>query len=145
MKSILFILAFIAFGATAALAQEHEVKGPKMDFKQTTIDYGTIEKGGDPVREFKFTNVGNEPLVITAAQGSCKCLVPEYSQEPVLPGQGATIKAKYDTNRVGPFTKQITLTSNDGTNPTMVLTVKGEVKDAPKQESVPASNGGLKQ
>ena len=114
-----------------------------MEFKQTTIDYGTFEKGGDPVRTFEFTNVGNEPLVITQAHGSCGCLVPEWSKEPILPGQNGTIKAKYDTQRVGPFTKQITLTSNDGTNPTMVLTVKGVVKDPPTQEPVPASHGGL--
>jgi Protein of unknown function (DUF1573) len=144
MKHLLSIVAFVVLGAFAASAQD-AVKGPKMEFKQTTMDYGTIEKGGDPVRIFNFTNVGNEPLVITQAQGSCGCTVPEWSKEPVLPGQSSTIKVKYDTQRVGPFTKQVTLTSNDGTNPTMVLTIKGEVKDAPKQESVPAGNGGIKQ
>jgi hypothetical protein len=144
MKSTLFILAILVLGNIAAEAQD-VVRGPKMEFKQTTIDYGTIEKGSDPVREFKFTNVGIEPLSITAAQGSCRCLVPEYSKEPILPGESSTIRAKYDTQRVGPFTKQITLTSNDGTNPTMVLTVKGEVRDVPIQETLPTSNGGLKQ
>jgi hypothetical protein len=122
------------------------IKGAKMDFKVTTLDYGSIVKGSDPYRSFMFTNVGNEPLVITAVDSSNRsALVAEWSKEPVLPGGSSVIKVKYDTQRVGPFQKQVTLTSNDGTNPTMVLTVKGEVKDAPREESVPASTGGLKQ
>ena len=142
MKHLFSIIALVVFGAFAVSAQE-AVKGPKMEFKITTVDYGTIEKGADPHREFKFTNVGNEPLVITAAQGSCGCTVPEWSKEPVAPGGTSSIKVKYDTNRVGPFQKQVTLTSNDSVNPSFVLTTKGEVKDTPKPESVPASNGGL--
>ncbi|MEI6411778.1 MAG: DUF1573 domain-containing protein [Bacteroidota bacterium] len=137
MKQILSILAFVAFGAFCANAQ-----GPVMTFEVTTIDYGTIEKGGDPIRNFKFTNTGNEPLIVKAAKGSCGCTVPTYPQEPIMPGESANIQVRYDTQRVGMFTKTVTLTTNE-TDPTHTLTIKGEVKAPPTQESVPASTGGL--
>lgn len=139
MKSTLFILTFIAFSAMPAQAQ-----GPVMTFEVTTIDYGTIEKGADPMRHFKFTNTGNEPLIIKSAKGSCGCTVPTYPQEPIMPGESANIDVRYDTQRVGNFNKQVTLTTNE-TESTHTLTIKGEVKAPPTQESVPAGNGGLKQ
>ncbi len=140
MKSFLFILSFIAFGAMAAKAQ-----GPVMTFEATTIDYGKIEKGEDPLRRFKFTNTGNEPLIISSAKGSCKCTVPTYPQEPIMPGETAYIDVTYDTQREGNFNKQVTLTTNETEFSTHTLTVKGEVKSPPTQETVPAGNGGLKQ
>lgn len=139
MRSTLFILTFIAFSAMPAQAQ-----GPVMTFEVTTIDYGTIEKGADPMRHFKFTNTGNEPLIIKSAKGSCGCTVPTYPQEPIMPGESANIDVRYDTQRVGNFNKQVTLTTNE-TESTHTLTIKGEVKAPPTQESVPAGNGGLKQ
>ncbi|MCC6724123.1 MAG: DUF1573 domain-containing protein [Saprospiraceae bacterium] len=136
MKQILFVLGFLAFGTMTVSAQ-----GPVMTFEKTTIDYGVIEKGADPIRHFKFTNTGNEPLIIKSGKGSCSCAVPTYPQEPIMPGEVAYIDVRYDTQRVGNFNKQVTLTTNE-TDSTHTLTIKGEVKAPPTQESVPASNGG---
>lgn len=136
MKSFLFILSFLAFGAMAARAQA--VSGPVMTFEVTTIDYGTIEKGADPIRHFKFTNTGNEPLIIKSAKGSCGCTVPTYPQEPIMPGESANVDVRYDTQRVGMFNKTVTLTTNEASE-TPTLTIKGEVKAPPTVESVPVS------
>lgn len=126
MKHLLTILAFVFLGAQAASAQG--AKGPKMQFDIMTIDYGTIDKGGDPIRKFKFTNAGNEPLIIKTAKGSCGCTVPTYPKEPILPGESNVIEVRYDTQRVGAFQKQVTLTTNEP-GEEKVLTIKGEVKD----------------
>lgn len=142
MKKVLAILAFAFVGAFYAAAQTQS--GPVMTFDVTTIDYGNIDKGADPVRKFKFTNTGNEPLIIKTAKGSCGCTVPTYPKEPIMPGETNVIEVRYDTQRVGAFTKTVTLTTNEATD-TRMLTIKGEVKAPPTQESVPASNGGLKQ
>ena len=144
MKQLLSILAFVFFGAVAVSAQD-AVSGPKMQFDVTTVDYGTLEKGGDPIRKFKFTNVGNEPLIIKTAKGSCGCTVPTYPKEPIMPGESNAIEVRYDTQRVGAFQKQVTLTTNE-TGEDKVLTIKGEVKDnAPKPDAAPANNGAVKQ
>ncbi len=141
MKNFIAVLAFFVFGAFTATAQD--ASGPVMTFEQTTIDYGTIDKGSEPLRKFKFSNTGTEPLVIKSAKGSCGCTVPTYAKEPVMPGESSVIEVRYDTQRVGAFTKTITLTTNEAVE-TRTLTIKGEVKAEPVQETVPASNGGLK-
>jgi hypothetical protein len=96
-------------------------------FAKNTHDFGTIQQGGDGTTQFEFTNTGKEPLVISNAVGSCGCTVPEWPKEPILPGKKAAIKVKYDTNRVGNFTKTVTVTMN--TEPsTETLTITGNVK-----------------
>lgn len=139
MKTLFIVLACTVIGFFSAHAQ-----GPVMTFEKTSIDYGKIEKGSDPIRHFKFTNTGNEPLIIKSAKGSCGCVVPTYPQEPIMPGESASIDTRYDTNRPGMFTKTITLTTNE-TPDTHTLTIKGEVKIPPAQESVPVSTGGIRQ
>jgi hypothetical protein len=140
MKQVLSILAFVVVGSFYASAQT--TNGAVMTFDVTTIDYGNIEKGGDPIRKFKFTNTGNEPLIVKNAKGSCGCTVPTYPKEPIMPGESNVIEVRYDTQRVGAFTKTVTLTTNEASD-THTLTIKGEVKAPATQESVPASNGGL--
>lgn len=118
-----------------------EVKGPKMVFEAEEVDYGTIEQGSDPYRTFSFTNNGTEPLVIMNAKGSCGCTVPTYPKEPILPGQTAEIKVRYDTKRLGPFTKRVTLTTNEGEN-TRVLTIKGLVEKKEVEPGLPENKSG---
>jgi hypothetical protein len=142
MKKVLAILAFALVGTFYASAQSQN--GPVMTFENTTVDYGTIDKGAEPLRKFKFTNTGNEPLIIKTAKGSCGCTVPTYPKEPIMPGESNVIEVRYDTQRPGAFTKTITLTTNEATE-TRMLTIKGDVKAPPTQESVPAGTGGLKQ
>jgi hypothetical protein len=126
MKQLICTLLGVFALTIATYAQD--AKGPKMQFDITTIDYGTIDKGADPLRKFKFTNVGNEPLIIKGAKGSCACAVPNYPKEPIMPGESSVIEVRYDTQRVGPFQKQITINTNEA-NDTQVLNIKGEIKD----------------
>ncbi len=139
MKQLFFIFSFLTFGAMAAIAQDGN--GPVMTFEKTTIDYGKIEKGADPIRHVKFTNTGNEPLIISSAKGSCGCIKPTFPQEPIMPGEDKTIDVSYDTTRPGPFTKTVTIVTNE-TPDTHTLMIKGEVLVPPAQESVPAPTGG---
>ncbi len=150
MKKLLSILTVFALFATASFAQTDAVAapaeatdgGPKMEFEVVEVDYGTIEQGSDPLRVFNFSNTGDEPLIISKAKGSCGCTVPKYPQDPILPGETAQIEVRYDTNRIGPFQKTVTLTTNEA-KPTHTLKIKGKVNKKPTQESVPASTGGF--
>ncbi len=120
-----FIFLLLAFFTFQLYAQE---KTPKIEFETTVIDYGTIEKGADGVRVFKFKNTGNAPLVVTSVKSSCGCTVPKKPEAPVLPGETGEIEVKYDTKRVNPIRKTITVTSNAET-PTVALKIKGNVID----------------
>lgn len=121
---------------TAAKVEATQVQGAQINFKSETIDYGTIEKNSDGKRDFVFTNTGNAPLIITSAQGSCGCTVPTYPKEPIAPGAKGIISVKYATDRVGAFSKTVTLTTN-ATNPSTVLTIKGNV--LPEEAAAPKS------
>jgi len=131
MKKALLSLSFFAFTIFAANAQTEAVtvenpNAPEIIFETETIDYGTIEKGSNGVREFVFTNSGKSPLIISNARGSCGCTVPTWPKEPIKPGEQGVIKVKYDTNRSGPINKSVTITSNAKT-PTKVLRIKGNI------------------
>lgn len=106
-------------------------------FEEEAHDYGTINQGADGTYEFKFKNVGKEPIIISKAQGSCGCTVPNWPKEPILPGATSAIKVTYDTKRVGAFTKSVTISSN-AKSETKVITIKGTVKETPAIETFPA-------
>ena len=113
--------------------------GPVMELESTEVDYGEIEQESDPYRLFAFTNTGNAPLIIKHAKGSCGCTVPTYPKEPIMPGESGEIKVRYDTKRLGKFTKTVTLTTNENIEK-RVLRIKGDVKPAaPEPEGVPTN------
>lgn len=120
-----FVLLFIAMLAFSVNAQD---KSAKIEFKSTEIDYGDIEKGSNGIRVFQFTNTGNAPLVISKVHSSCGCTIPKKPEDPILPGETGEIEVKYDTNRVGPIRKTITVVSNADT-PTVGLKIKGKILD----------------
>lgn len=122
MKKLIAITVFVLAGFATAQAQ----KTAKMEFKSETIDYGEIKKGSDGVRVFEFTNTGDAPLVIEDVKSSCGCTVPTKPEKPILPGETGKIEVKYDTNRVGPIRKTVTVYSNSD-EPVKALKIKGTV------------------
>jgi hypothetical protein len=110
-------------------------------FNTTDHDYGTIQKGANPYCEFQLTNTGKTPLVIQEAHGSCGCTVPEYPKEPIQPGQTVTVKVRYDTNRIGPFEKQVTMTFQGKDTPA-VLHIHGKVEAPPSEQPFPSNGSG---
>ena len=137
-------LITIFFIGLASLAINAQDKVAKIEFKSDTIDYGTIEKGSDGVRVFEFTNTGNAPLIISNVTSSCGCTVPSWTKDPVLPGKTGKIDVKYDTNRVNPIRKTITVMSNAET-PTFALKIKGDVIDSKATNVLEKTNKSIVQ
>jgi hypothetical protein len=124
----------ILLAMTAALMMAFGVQAQaEIEFERTVHDFGTMKQHGDATTEFKFTNTGNEPLIISNAKGSCGCTVPEWPREPIQPGQSAVIRVKYDSKRLGPINKSVTITSNGSEQP-KVLRIKGNIEAAPKPD-----------
>lgn len=132
----LFTLLFVGLISFSLNAQE---KVAKIEFKDTTIDYGTIEKGANGVRVFEFTNTGDAPLIISKVSSSCGCTIPKKPDAPIMPGETGEIEVKYDTNRVNPIRKTITVMSNADT-PTVALKIKGLVIDPSKNNVLEKTN-----
>jgi hypothetical protein len=156
MKKIVLLAVLTIFGVTTSNAQAKKTAAkpaaktttttkadsPKVDgagmlFENETIDYGTIPHNADGKREFTFVNNGTKPLIITNATGSCGCTVPSFPKEPIAPGAKAVIGVKYATDRVGTFTKTVTITSNAEGQASKVLTIKGNVLAGDPQKETP--------
>ena len=121
-------------------AKQEQIEEPSsnatIDFESKVYDYGVLEHNGNGDGDFIFTNNGTEALLIKNAKGSCGCTVPTWPREPIMPGETSRIGVKYATNRVGKFTKTITLTTNASKKPA-ILTIKGEVTPPPKEAQAP--------
>ena len=74
MKKLAFYMLMLVMSIGYAYAQgKADIK-----FEQTTHNFGTFSENSPVVSyTFKFTNVGDAPLVIHQAVASCGCTVPE--------------------------------------------------------------------
>ena len=131
MKKLIATLGLSAL-VLGAFAQEGKVvggSGPMISMDKEVHDYGTIDKGANGTCEFKVTNTGDAPLISSSCKGSCGCTVPKCDTAPVAPGQSTIVTVKYDSNRVGPINKSVTISSNAANAPEKIVRIKGEVKD----------------
>jgi len=144
MKNIAVILiALVVSFMTMSFDQPNQTpRGPVIQFENVVHEYGNIPwsqpRSEAGLCEFKFTNTGNEPLIITGVRASCGCTAPRYTADPVLPGETGVITVQYDNSRAGQFAKTVTVTTN--ANPQSVrLTIKGNV--VREQPATPVNPG----
>lgn len=140
MKKFLGLLAFVIL-STGAYAQ----KGPKIELKSETIDYGTVNKVDDNgVRVFEFTNTGDAPLIIKDVKSTSGSTVPIKPKEAILPGKTGKIEVKYNM-ATGPIRKTITVETNavnyeGGIVPLKIkgtVVEKGQVNALEKKKGIP--------
>lgn len=86
---------------------------PEIVFESEFHDFGEISEGMVVKHTFTFTNEGEGPLIISNAQGSCGCTVPDWPRQPIAPGESADINVSFNsTGRAGKQDKRVTLTTN---------------------------------
>lgn len=105
-------------GGSAAVANTtaNASNAPVMKFDKETHDFGKIKMGDKVVYDFKFTNTGKSPLIITDATATCGCTKPEWPKDPIKPGESGAIHVTFDSSsKQGLQDKLITVTAN--TNP----------------------------
>ena len=127
MKKLFF--AFLAFASTSAvLAQKKAADVAKLNTQ--TFDFGKIPQGKPVTHVFMFTNTGKTPLSLENVQASCGCTTPEWSKDPVAPGETSQITVGYNAANEGVFTKSITISYN--ADQTKQINIKGEVWKTPE-------------
>jgi hypothetical protein len=153
-SALFFLLSFTLVASAQTTEKKAEAKeaaqvrteapaekvGPKLEFETEQVDFGTIAQDSEPFRTIKIKNVGDTPLLITNARGSCGCTVPTVPKKPIAPGESAEMKVRYDTKRLGAINKTVTLTTNEK-NPTKTIRVVGQIE--PKPEGTPAKESNL--
>ncbi|MEG1565050.1 MAG: DUF1573 domain-containing protein, partial [Bacteroides sp.] len=121
--SLVYALAAVALTATAQ---------PRFSSNKETHNFGQIEWKHPVSVEYAVTNMGNEPLVLTAVDPSCACSVVEWTQTPIAPGGKGTIGVTFDAAALGHFDKSITIYCNARPNVAYLHftgEVVGEIKD----------------
>jgi len=132
MKKLLLVSMLLFCGLTFAFAQ----KPAEIKFDKITHNFGKFNSSSPVVRcVFTFQNVGETPLVINQAIASCGCTVPEYTKEPVKPGEKGELKVTYNgTGKFpGHFKKTITVRTNGVVEMTR-LYIEGDMEDTEKKE-----------
>jgi len=126
MRKMLFITVCL-FSGIILLAQ------PKVQVSTYEHDFGTFrEEDGRQSYNFEIVNTGNAPLVIQNVVASCGCTTPTWTKSPIPPNGKGIVTALYDpAGRPGPFNKTLTVYTN-ATPSTIVLVIKGEVKEREK-------------
>ena len=145
MKNILIFLIFFSFAFTNNTIGQ--TTSAKINFENLEHDFGSFKEAvGSQTYNFKFTNNGASPLILNNVRASCGCTTPEWTKEPIAPGQNGLIKVSYNpSNRPGPFSKTVTVSSN-ASNSNVILRIKGVVEPREKTiaEKYPREIGPLR-
>ncbi|MFA6832804.1 MAG: DUF1573 domain-containing protein [Bacteroidaceae bacterium] len=131
MKKITSLLVMMLLVLTTAVAA---VPDADIKFEKTKIDLGTFPEENPIVKcKFEFTNTGDKPLIIHQAVASCGCTVPQYTKEPIKPGEKGFIIVTYNGKGKFPghFKKSITLRTNAVTTITRLF-IEGDMTPAKK-------------
>ena len=109
MKKLILTTILSVFAMLAFAAGEAEIK-----FDKTSHNFGSVPESQTVTCTFKFTNTGDNLLVIHQAIASCGCTVPKYSKEPIKPGESGEITVTYNGagKFPGHFKKSITIRTN---------------------------------
>jgi len=125
-----FILAAgLVFGAMPR-HEAHLMRGPVIHFDEMVHDFGTMKEGDVVNYVFKFTNSGNEPLIIEDVEQPCGCTIPSWSKEPIMPGKTGEVKVIFNSKeRPGVFRKTLAIKTNAPAkvNDPLMLMIKGNV------------------
>ena len=111
MKQLAFILfvLMIALGSSSCRKKGELPKNVKLDTEilvdttevivldSAAYNFGEIMEGDKAEHTFQLINTGAKNFIISRAEGSCGCTVPEYPKDPVAPGDTASIKVTFNS------------------------------------------------
>jgi hypothetical protein len=114
MKKYFFLLVVLAFAGQGFAQVSAKANGPVISFENKTHDFGDMIQGDKVEQTFKFTNTGNEPLIITNVQVTCGCTTPKgWPRDPIAPGgKGEITLAFSSAGKSGRQNKVVTIVSN---------------------------------
>jgi hypothetical protein len=114
----------------AAARDQVQKKLPVMQFNKREHDFGNIIAGTPQETVFTFTNTGDAPLIITDAQTTCGCTVPEWPKTPIAPNETGELLVKFNGSGKNQVQKQITILANTAAGKE-ILRIKAFVESKP--------------
>lgn len=133
-KQLIFASALVLLTSNILMAQALpneespvQLTTTAITFDESEFNFGKVAVGEKVQHIYRFTNTGDEPLVLSNARGSCGCTVPSWPKDPIQPGGSGAIVVEFDTKgKMGPQVKQVTISANTDPAQTIVY-IKGEV------------------
>src|SRR5262245_12052238 len=126
----LLAVLLLSLGATSGVLAQPAgtAPGPRIQFDESTFDFGEIYQDTDNTHVFGFANVGDAPLTVKRTQTSCGCTAAIASEGPIAPGGRGEIRVTYSSKRsVGAQSKTVSVFSNSPDSVTTIV-VKAKVK-----------------
>lgn len=81
------------------IAKAQEKPLTTLAINENHFDFKEVKKGETVSHRFELTNTGDKPLIISAVKPGCGCTAPEYSAEPILPGEKGFVTLKFNSER----------------------------------------------
>jgi hypothetical protein len=127
-------LLFVAALSLAALADDG-AKGPKMQFVETSYDFGTAVQGTRVKHAFKFKNIGTDTLRISQVKTSCGCTAAYEGSRVIAPQKEGLIEVELNTaSKLGDTSSTVYVISNDAESPKRSIVLRGKVEAKAAEE-----------
>jgi Protein of unknown function (DUF1573) len=114
----LIIWVTIAFSGLAMLA------GPVLTFEETKHNFGMIRQGEVVSHEFKYTNTGDAPLIITEAVVTCTCTKVDFPKQPIAKGETGIVKVTFESKSAIDRQERTVVLKSNAAKPETTLTIK---------------------
>ena len=101
---------------------------PVIKIAQPTWDFGEAMEGGEVEHDYAIANTGTGPLQITEVRPGCGCTLAHFDRT-IAPGGTGKITLRLNLKGFqGAVKKTANVSTNDPSNPRLVLTIQGAVK-----------------
>lgn len=128
-----FVLAVVVLAAVLISAEATPATGqPKINFKETSWDFGRVKQGDLLSHEFVFSNAGDATLVIQKVTTTCGCTAALLSEDKIAPGKEGMVEVKFDTRGYGgKVNKILFVDSNDPKQARQQLQITADIETPP--------------
>jgi len=107
--------------------QIESIGAPKLFLEKSLYDFGEITPNDKKTAVFKFSNLGDQPLLVKDIKRCCG-VVAKVDKKELAPGESGTLTVEYQTSiGSGVFKRQVGLITNDPKSPQALLTFTGKV------------------
>jgi len=102
---------------------------PRMEISGTDWNFGEAWQGAPLKHDVTIKNVGDAPLEILKVKTSCGCTTPTKVKSPLVPGESDVMTISYNSaKRIGRANQTITVETNDPTQRSVAIKLRGTVK-----------------
>jgi len=136
IKHVLALMFVFAAAISLNVLADDGAKGPKIQFVESSYDFGTTVQGTQVKHIFKFKNVGTDTLKIEHVKTSCGCTAAWENSKVIPPQKEGQIEVAFNTGSVvGKASKTVFIISNDVESPKRSVVIHGLVEAKKTEEA----------